>query len=338
MKRSVIIATSLGTIICLAVVLFSANDHKIIESSSQVIMSSPDKSGKMGNAQLVRSGDEEQIIASHDRYEPSMLPNSKEYTDNWCFTQELNESGQATLSRLQSDFNLTRGYPENSSVLITSPPTPTITVYGSYETDVLKKLGAAGDLIALWTLVHHPETSQTDKQWAAYESFVLGGSAILSSHVLSVTHDASMALIGTNDAETIATSKEKYLNGLAWGQFSALRGDFHGLTMASDILKDLHTKPWLKAKLSLTEEDIASTEKIANQFLLEINNERRRRGMSDLVNDAPKHLKSMYNYYYASLLANGENSAWAASMSPGESRCFDQMVEFHASLKGQKNL
>lgn len=335
MKRSTIIATCLGALICLAVVLFSPNDDMIIESSSQVFMSSPDKSGIMGNAQLVRSGDEEQIIASHEPDEPNILWNSKEYTENWCFTQELNESGQATLSRLQNDYNLTRGYPEDGSLLVTSPPTPTITGYESYEIDVLKKLGIAGDLIALWTLAHHPEASETDKQWAAYESFVLGGSALLYFHVISVTHDASMALIGTNDAETIAASKEKYLNGIAWGQFSALRGDFHGLTTASDILKNLHTMPWLKAKLSLTEEDIASTEQIANQFLLEINNERRRRGMSDLVNDAPKHLESMFNDYYARLLANGENSSWAASMPPGESRCFDQMVEFYTSLKAQ---
>ena len=357
MKKLTLIVISLGVFICLAVPFFLSNDDVSVESSSQIIMASPDEKDQIGNVPvpLLRSKDEQELVVNVAPFEPNTVSGSKEYSDNWCLPQELTADGKRMANEILDEWHSKRGYPGPEEIIaldayldlrrstpdyrrdeLSMPPERPTTDWDSYGIDTLKTMGASGDHTALRHLVDRPDVSDADEQWGYYQSYVLGGSHLLAFHVISLTSDADLAVIRSPDDKTIALSKEKYVRALAWGQFAFLRGDFLGYK-TMDLMLAGHfdnPNPW-DSKIIITKEDLERADEMAIQFLLDINNERTRRGMSHLVSDVPKILKSIYNRKYAVRLANGKNSAWAENIPPSESECFDKMVASYTSRNTQ---
>ena len=357
MKKLTLIVISLGVFICLAVPFFLSNDDVSVESSSQIIMASPDEKEQIGNVAvpLLRSKDEQELVVNVAPFEPNTVSGSKEYSDNWCLEQELTADGKRMANEILEEWMSKRGYPgpeefvtfdaysdlrhstpDHISDEFRWPPPPPTTDYDSYGIDTLKRLGASGDFKALRQLVDHPEISDADKQWGYYESYVFGGSHLLAFHVIDLMYDAERAVIRSPDDKTIALSKEKWVRALAWGQFAFLRGDFSGYDAMDNMLFGHFDHPdQFQRKIIITKEDLVRADEMAIQFLVDINNERTRRGMSHLVSDVPKLWKFSYNRKYAASLAHGRNSAWAENIPPSESECFDKMVASYTSRNTQ---
>ena len=254
----------------------------------------------------------------------------KDYDDEWCFWRELNDDGMMEVDRLGYEYNLTNGYPQDPS------GTFMLDGYNNFPLENLKQLGESGDLLALYYLVDHPDVSEEDREWAIYESYVLGGTALISRGITDVSIEALTPLImGARDPEVVAEAREKLIKAVALGRFAGLRGDLHGALSGYQESQLNHVLPDVKALLMLTPEEIAHTAVLAEEFLDEINTARRYIGMDELRNTTPKYLRLAIQQGYASRVAEGEDFGWATDMLSPDKACFDKMVAYYASARKQ---
>ena len=253
----------------------------------------------------------------------------KDYDDEWCFWRELNDDGMIEVERLGYEYNLTHGYPQDSS------GTFMFDGYNNFPLENLKQLGESGDLLALYYLVGHPDVIEEDREWAIYESYVLGGTALISRGILYVSIEALTPLrMGVRDPEVVAESREKLVKAVVLGRFAGLRGDLDGALSGYQESQLNDVPPDAKALLMLTPEEIAHTAVLAEEFLDEINTERRYRGMDELRNNTPKYFRLSVQEGYASRVAKGEDFGWATDMLSPDKACFDKMVA-NASTRKQ---
>ena len=252
----------------------------------------------------------------------------KDYDDEWCFWRELNDDGMMEVDRLGYEYNLTNGYPQDPS------GTFILDGYDNFPLENLKQLGESGDLLALYYLVDHPDVSEEDREWAIYESYVLGGTALISRGITDVSIEALTPLrMGARDPEVVAEAREKLIKAVVLGRFAGLRGDLHGAIWGYER-SQLNDMPLdVKALLMLTPEEIAQTAVLAEEFLDEINTERRYIGMDELRNTTPKYLRLAIQQVYASRVAEGEDFGWATDMLSPDKACFDKMVAYASARK-----
>jgi len=273
--------------------------------------------------------DSGEILEPVEQTSDKLVLGVKDYDDEWCFWRELNDDGMMEVDRLGYEYNLTNGYPQDSS------GTFMLDGYNNFPLENLKQLGESGDLLALYYLVNHPDVSEEDREWAMHESYLLGGTALISRGIAAVSREGLTPLrMGVRDPEVVAEAREKLIKAVALGRFSGLRGDLHGALAGYQESQLNHVLPDVKALLMLTPEEIAHTAVLAEEFLDEINTERRYRGMDELRNTTPKYLRLAIQQVYASRVAKGEDFGWATDMLSPDKACFDKMVA-NASARKQ---
>ena len=273
--------------------------------------------------------DSGEVFESVEQTSEKLVWGVKDYDDEWCFWRELNDDGMMEVDRLGYEYNLTHGYPQDPS------GTFMFDGYDNFPLENLKQLGESGDLLALYYLVDHPDVSEEDREWAIYESYVLGGTALISRGISAFPIYAMFPVMPGLDPEAVvAEAREELIKAVALGRFAGLRGDLHGAlsgyqeSQLNDVLPDV------KALLMLTPEEIAHTAVLAEEFLDEINTERRYLGMDELRNTTPKYLRLAIQQVYASRVARGEDFGWATDMLSPDKACFGKMVA-NASARKQ---
>ena len=257
---------------------------------------------------------------------------TKDYHEDWCFYQELNQDGVREANRLDQEFGAARGHKEYA-LLSVDQIDVLPSGYETYAPEVLRELGESGDLRALVYLAEHAEVSEADKQWAIYESYVLGGTTLLSQDIIKKSGDAVRSIVREKDAETVATAKALLVTAVARGRFAGLRGDYMGLRSGFYASQLENVPEDLKQLLELTPEEIAHTERLGKAFLEEINLERQRRGMDNLRNEIPKIEHAVYQDMNAKLVASGEDFGWASDLLAPKTACFERMVAYYSKTQ-----
>jgi hypothetical protein len=273
--------------------------------------------------------DSSEVLEPVEQTSDKLVLGVKDYDDEWCFWRELNDDGRMEGDRLLYEYNLTHGYPQDLS------GTFMFDGYNNFPLENLKQLGESGDLLALYYLVDHPDVSEEDREWAIYESYVLGGTALISRGISAFPIYAMFPVMPGLDPEAVvAEAREELIKAVALGRFAGLRGDLHGALLGYKESQLNDVLPDVKALLMLTPEEIAHTAVLAEEFLDEINTERRYRGMGELRNNTPKYFRLSVQEGYASRVAKGEDFGWATDMLSPDKACFDKMVA-NASARKQ---
>lgn len=335
-KRDRLFASTFAGIVLVALLLLQWSQQTSERADNQVNGSlslhelAPSDTQEVVTTKTVISDviDTGEILEPVEQTSEKLVWGVKDYDDEWCFWRELNDDGMMEVDRLGYEYNLTNGYPQDSS------GTFMLDGYNNFPLENLKQLGESGDLLALYYLVDHPDVSEEDREWAMHESYVLGGTALISRGISAFPIYAMFPVMPGLDPEAVvAEAREELIKSVALGRFAGLRGDLHGALAGYDRSQLSDAPPDVKALLMLTPEEIAHTAVLAEEFLDEINTERRYRGMDELRNTTPKHIRLVIQQMYAFWVAEGEDFGWATDMLSPDKACFDKMVAYASARK-----
>lgn len=215
-----------------------------------------------------------------------------DYRDDWCNHLQLKDDAGYEATPEQEAYLQALGYRNNNDIM----------AYKEYGRDNLIKMGQAGDLIALLTIIALEEDKGL-QEWAANEALLYG-----------VTGKATTYLVG--QAMGIATNhlrwgrdvkaKEKIMEAMIISRYALNKGDVGPFDATADPLQNGEEFNRL-----LKPEDYREIVRRAEALEAELEATRQSRGIQARIVEVPKIMKRLAELSIASVL---EHSALPAEL------------------------
>ena len=298
---------------------------------------------------------------------------TKEYRDEWCLLDELTPDGVRAYKSARKNYLDGRGnvdYAETGEYEWQRVNNG----YESYDILTLKSLGSQGDLEALYHLVERSDSSSDDKQWAFYQSYLHGGTALASNHFIENDYIAATTVKPeepeesidvyisnmveslrkgeeyvveenqTFDPESLVDAKKILIEGLAWGIFAGeLRGDRSVMKIIANLVdsgnEDNYPGQIHQKLYPITEEDIAQARALSREYLVEINAQRQARGIGgELETLEISKLHAWDLSLLAYRIASGEDVDFGLmnDFLVPKTTCFEKQVAWFEALQNRQ--
>ena len=266
----------------------------------------------------IKNKSEVAVVASEGN--ETWVWDSKLYDEEWCNYNELMPAERQLGNTIYLNYMESLGYFLASSQSGAYLPDETVRIdyedYKTYGKSVLESLAKGGDMRALQSLFEHPGISLPKRYWSAKESAILGGTLLPTNYGAAMI---TAAFLDTLESDDMVTNNSDYLDGLAWGYFSSLRGDFNGWENALSLFEKLGTRNFEGAALS--EDNLKYIRQKALQYHKEILKERKERGLGDF-DEKPKSAIAFDDLYLAqSFMKYGIEDRWPPELVP-KTDCF----------------
>jgi len=250
---------------------------------------------------------------------------TKSYEDDWCHIDELNEEGVLQLEKVAREHQYKQGYFHTDAVMNPVVGSDLIAVdfedYRGYNKKTLKDLGEEGDLRALTALFDKQDATSDEKYWAGYTAAVYGGTYLpdmLGSKLFTE------AFVETVNSNFLADNKSKYIDGLAWSYFSAMRGDLGAWRESMVHFEKFGRVHFPTGRLE--NEDLEVVKLKAHEYYQSVIAERKKRNLGDFNKLPPKVASAMASAMLAEDLAMGYSDLWPEEFIPKDNDCFNRVV------------
>jgi len=319
MKRIFIVA---GFII-LAIFVFLNRAPVIEEQDAKLELSAPTTEAK--KSPEVKKNLKDKLPINNQVIEDEWAWETKNFEDDWCHLDELNDAGIDQFEKIIREHQYKQGYfPAGINPMA---PSDFVAVdfedYRSYDIKTLKDLGKEGDLRALTSLFDKKEATSDEKYWAGRTASIYGGTYLpmmLSNQVLVD------AFVETLNSEFQADNKSKYIDGLAWAYFSAMRGDLNSWNETM-----IHFEKFGRVHFStgrLENEDLEVVKLKAHEYYQSVITERKKRNLGEFEKLPPKVATALASEILAEDLARGYSDLWPKELIPKDNDCFNRVVSW----------
>ena len=250
---------------------------------------------------------------------------TKSYEDDWCHIDELDAEGMAKADKIIREHLYKQGYFFANAIMDPVVVSDLIAVdfedYRGYDKETLTDLGKEGDLRALTALFDKKDATDDEKYWAGYTAAIYGGTYLPDMLGNKLIADAFVETLNT---KFLADNKSKYIDGLAWSYFSAMRGDLIGWQQTMIDFEKFGRVHFPTG--TLENEDMERVRQKAQEYYQAIIAEREKRNLGAFDKLPPNVATVLTSEMLAEDVAMGNSDLWPEEFIPKDNKCFNRVV------------
>ena len=250
---------------------------------------------------------------------------TKSYEDDWCHIDELDAEGMAKADKIIREHLYKQGYFFANAIMDPVVVSDLIAVdfedYRGYTIKTLTDLGKEGDLRALTALFDKKDATDDEKYWAGYTAAIYGGTYLPDMLGNKLIADAFVETLNT---KFLADNKSKYIDGLAWSYFSAMRGDLIGWQQTMIDFEKFGRVHFPTG--TLENEDMERVRQKAQEYYQAIIAEREKRNLGAFDKLPPNVATVLTSEMLAEDVAMGNSDLWPEEFIPKDNKCFNRVV------------
>ena len=243
------------------------------------------------------------------------LPESKNYEDDWCSSEELTPAGGIVAIKDALAFDKAHGVFNRG---IESPVV--MEMYGTYDHQTLRALGENGDLLALTALFYNASDNKDLKRWAANTSFLFGATWLTYD---VVKDDYSNAVSKSILSGGAADVKEEIIDAMALAEFAAIRGSVRAIKIINSVVVSNEESD---RGVSLNDIELDRVRVRAKKIYDDFNQQRAEMSLPPFDDSTPKVILQANEYVISRSMSRGKITDWA-SQYMASTECTERLIK-----------